>query len=228
MLPNFFNNTKIPTPERSGVHNEFVAPISEDNSPKKDKVRITLVFLLIIVIVLSFLSFVYVDVLASQVRNKESQLYMYDSSQEVLTFNTNQKDIISLSQKLKMLSSVNENKVYISSIVFPILESVTESDLNSYVYFNNFDLKKESNSSIVEISLSGVAKDYMSLYKQLDNFKNGYFSSFFSNFKLGSISIDGNGAIIFDISFNMDISYKNLIIYVNKLNMNNKVNNLKN
>ncbi|MEI6352848.1 MAG: hypothetical protein WCO35_02860 [Candidatus Nomurabacteria bacterium] len=214
MLPNFSNDTNIPLPG-TGVHNEFVAPISGDIPSDKDSLKIILMVMLVVTIVLAILSFVYTGVLKSQINNKQSQLSSYDNSPNVSTFDKNLDDMRSLSQKLKLLNSVYDNKLYVSSMLFPILESIVESDSSSYVYFNKFNLKKEDKTSLAGVSLSGVAKDYVSLYRQIDSFKTGSLSKNFSNFKLVSLSLDQNGNVLFDISFDIDISTKNFLGYLN-------------
>jgi hypothetical protein len=56
-------------------------------------------------------------------------------------------------------------------MLFPILEDVVESSRDSYVYFNKFSVKKESTGPLASVSLSGVAIDYPTLYRQVNNFK---------------------------------------------------------
>ena len=213
MLPNFTQDTNIPLPS-TGVHNEFASAITSPDTPKKDSIKILLVVMLIVTVLLAIGAFLYTGILNTQINNKRSRLASYDQSGDVMYFGSNLSDMRSLSQKLKLLNGVYDNKLYISGMLFPILESIVESNSDSYVYFNKFNLKKENNLPLATVSLSGVAKDYVSLYRQLDNFKTGPLSKDFSNFKLLSLSLDQSGNVLFDISFNMDISTKTFLNYI--------------
>jgi hypothetical protein len=213
MLPNFTQDTNIPLPS-SGVHNEFASAITSGDAPKKDTIKILLIVMLVVTILLAVGAFLYTGILSTQINNKRAKLISYDQSNDVIYFEKNLTDIRSLSQKLKLLNGVYDNKLYISGMLFPILESIVESNSDSYVYFNKFNLKKENNAPLAAVSLSGVAKDYVSLYRQIDNFKTGPLSKNFSNFKLLSLSLDQTGNVLFDISFSMDISTKVFLDYV--------------
>jgi hypothetical protein len=181
---------------------------------KKDSIRILLMVMLIVTILLAVGAFLYTKVLSSQIENKKAELLGFDKSKDVVYFGNNLADMRSLSQKLKLLNGVYDNKLYVSGMLFPILESIVESNSDSYVYFNKFNLKKDNNAPLAGVSISGVAKDYVSLYRQIDNFKSGPFNKNFSNFKLLSLSLDQSGNVLFDISFNIDISTKNFLNYV--------------
>lgn len=214
MLPNLTNDTNIPIPS-AGVHNEFASAITSGEAPKKDSIKIIMVIILIVTILLAVAAFLYTDLLSSEINNKKLKLSSFDSSANMVTFGDNLDNMRSLSQKLKLLNSVYDNKMYISSMLFPILENIVESDYGSYVYFNKFNLKKQESLSLASVSLSGIAKDYVSLYRQLDSFKTGPMSPSFSNFKLLSLSLDQNGNVLFDISFDIDISTKTFLNYIN-------------
>ncbi len=216
------NNIKITNEKDTGTFNQFVAPIATDElSPKKDTVKIFLIVILIIVILVSVFAFFYLDVLTKEVEEKESVLKSYDSNPTLVQFEGHLPDMRILSQRLKLLNSVYDSRIYVSQMMFPILESVVESSRNSYVYFNKFSLKKEINSNISSLSISGMALDYPTLYRQLNNFRSGLYTEFIKDFKLTSFSLNEKGTVEFDITFDIDISTTAFLKYLNIINPNN-------
>lgn len=214
-----FNNLNIKTQgdlageiNKGGVFNEFVAPISDEAiHPKKDSIKIILIVVLIITILLAIGSILYTNILKNEVEKQKQILNSFDSSQEVIYFEKSLNDMRGLSQRLKLINSVYDSRLYISGMLFPVLESVVESSRDSYVYFNKFSVKKENSSSLASVSISGLAIDYPTLYRQLNNFKN---TKEISNFKLTGFSLDDSGNVLFDVSFLIDISTPSYIKYV--------------
>jgi hypothetical protein len=212
---NNLGQSNITNPSQSGVFNEFVAPIVDDGrESSKDSIRVFLVIVLILTLLIGFGSFLYTNLLDKQVEEKKQLLSNYDSSKPLLDFENNIVNMRALSQRLKLLNSVFDNKLYLSGMMFPLLESAVESSRDSYVYFNRFNLKKENNSQLSSVSLSGIALDYPSLYRQINNFKTGEMSKYITNFKLLSLSLDQGGGIAFDISFYVDISTNSFLKYL--------------
>ncbi len=205
-MNDYIKDTNIPTPPRIGVYNDFVAPISSQDvntTPKKDIVRGLLIFLFVISIIVAISTFLYIRLLSNQVDNLKTQLFNFDNSNTVSLFENNLPEMRSLSQKLKLINSVYDSKSYIASMLFPTIESLVESSNSSYIYFDKFSLKKDTKSNLVSISLSGVAMDYLSLYRQINNFKA---NNVIKNFKLASLSINQENNVDFDISFDTDIT----------------------
>lgn len=212
---NNIGQSNITNPGQSGVFNEFVAPIVDDGrESNKDSVRVFLIIVLLLTILIGFGAFLYTNLLFRQVEEKKQLLSGYDSSKQLLDFEENIGDMRSLSQRLKLLNSVFDNKLYLSGMMFPLLESSVESSRDSYVYFNRFNLKKENTSQLASVSLSGIALDYPSLYRQINSFKTGDMSRYITNFKLLSLSLDQSGGIAFDISFYVDISTNSFLKYL--------------
>ena len=92
-------------------------------------------------LLIGFGSFLYTNLLDKQVEEKKQLLSNYDSSKPLLDFENNIVNMRALSQRLKLLNSVFDNKLYLSGMMFPLLESAVESSRDSYVYFNRFNLK---------------------------------------------------------------------------------------
>ncbi|MEN9338627.1 MAG: hypothetical protein RI945_352 [Candidatus Parcubacteria bacterium] len=214
---NNLTQSNISNADQAGVFNEFVAPIVDDGrESNKDSIRTFLVIVLILTILLGIGAFLFTSLLSSQVVEKKKELASYDSSKPITDFETNLQDMRGLSQRLKLLNSVFDNKLYLSGMMFPVLESVVESNRDSYVYFDRFSIKKENTSQLSSVSLSGVALDYPTLYRQVNNFKEGEISKYITNFKLLSFSLDQDGGISFDVSFFIDISTNSFLKYVDK------------
>lgn len=214
-------NTKPNTntdPNNVGVYNQFVSPIAtEEDAPKKDFIKIFLLIVLFIVLFIAIGSFVYANILKNQVAEKKLALENYDKMESVVSFKTNLISMRELSGRLKLLNSVFDNKLYVSSVLFPIIESLTESTRDSYVYFDKFNLKKGDKDKIVSVSLSGVAIDYHTLYRQMKNFRENPYSKYISNIKLNNMSLeDKTGNVLFDLGFDIDISSQTLLEYLDK------------
>lgn len=226
------NNANMPTGTvtggfnpSSGVYNEFAAPTVDDGrSTKRDTVKLFLISVLILTLFLAAASYFYAQYLASQVDAKKASLTNLDNNPNIVQFETNLPAMRDLSKKLKLLNSVNDSRMYISGMLFPILESVVESSRNSYVYFKRIDVKKDNVNNGMSVSLSGVAQDYLALSRQLTNFKSGPMSSYFQNFKFISLSLDTSGQVLFDISFNIDISTNSYLKYLKSQSGTDQVN----
>lgn len=199
-----------------GVFNQFITPSypEEDSSGvKKDYIKNFLIGFLVFTILLGIGAFAYAKVLDGQVEAKKAQLAHYDTSPEVVLLETNLPEMQNLSQRLKLVNTIYESKVYINSMLFPIIESLVESSYDSYVYFSSFNFKKTPDSKLANVSLSGVAIDYQTLYRQINNFKN---NPHIQNLKMGSMSLDEGGFVVFDITFNVAISPTDFIKYINQ------------
>ena len=208
--------TNIPIPPQIGVYNDFVAPISTqdiDSTPKKDSVRGFLILVLILTIFLAIAAFIYSNFLSKEVEGLKNNLVSFDSSQPLSTFDKNLDDMRLLSKKLKLINAVYDSKLYVAGMLLPTLESMVESNQSSYVYFSKFNLKRDDKSNLASVSLSGVAFDYLSLYRQINNFKN---NNLIKNFKLEGLSVNQNSNVDFDISFNIDISTGSYLNFLNK------------
>lgn len=183
---------------------------------------------LLFVILIAVAMFLYSKVLASQVESSQTKLLEYDTDQSVAQFEQNLPDMRDLSGRLKLLNIIFDSKLYISQMFFPILEASVESDQNSYVFFNKFSLKKDSQSNFATINIGGVALDYPTLYRQLNDFRSGIYSaSYIKNFKLVGFSLNENGNIDFNVSFDTDISTPSFLRFINDLSNINSLNNAK-
>lgn len=190
-----------------GIHNEFATPeVDDGKSTKRDTVKLFLISALALTIVLAAVSYFYASYLSSQVEAEKSSLSNLDSNPNIATFDKNLPAMRDLSKKLKLLNSVNDSRVYISGMLFPLIESIVESSRSSYVYFNKIDIKKDSGAQTMSVSIGGVAQDYLALSRQITNFKSGPLNSYFSNFKFDSFSLDPNGQVTFSFSFKTDVS----------------------
>ncbi len=209
------NNTNIPlgttksgcSMPGSGVFNDFATPeVDDGRSTKRDTIKLFLVLALVFTILLALASYFYTNYLSAQVEAEKASLSNLDNNPSIITFEKNLTGMRALSQKLKLLNSVNDSRVYIAGMLLPILESVVESTRTSYVYFDRISIKQDSSNSVMFVSLSGVAQDYLALSRQVSNFKSGPLSSYFTNFKFLSLSLDPTGQVMFDLSFNTNIS----------------------
>jgi hypothetical protein len=208
------NNTNMPLGSANGgftmpggVYNEFATPeVDDGKSTKRDTVKLFLVSALVLTILLAIASYFYASYLNSQVEAERSSLSNLDNNPNIVTFEQNLANMRDLSKKLKLLNTVNDSRVYISGMLLPILESVVESSRTSYVYFNRIDIKQDSSNSSMAVSVSGVAQDYLALSRQISNFKSGPLNNYFSNFKFLSLTLDPSGQVMFDITFNMNVS----------------------
>lgn len=215
MFNNITQQVNIGGDMNKGVFNEFVAPISDEAiAPKKDSVKMVMIVVLILTILLAVGSVVYTNILKKDVEAESAQLDSFNNSSDVITLEKNIDDMRSLSQRLKLLNSVYDSRLYVSGMLFPILEDVVESSRDSYVYFNKFSVKKESTGPLASVSLSGVAIDYPTLYRQVNNFKE---VKEISNFKLSNFSLDDNGNVLFDVNFLIDISTPAYLKFVGKV-----------
>lgn len=199
-----------------GVFNQFITPSTEETEERKSKTDIIKRFLIILlasVIFLSVAAFVYTKLLNKQVEAKKAQLLYYDTTQDIALLEENLPEMRNLSQRLKLVNSIYDNKVYVASMLFPVIESLVESSHSSYVYYNGFNFRKLSGDNMTTVSLSGVAIDYQTLYRQIQNFKN---SEYIKNLKMGSMSADREGNVVFDVTFNISISPTDFINYINK------------
>jgi hypothetical protein len=193
--------------------------VDDGKSTKKDMIRVFLIFALILTILLAIASYFYTSYLNSKVETGKAALVDIDNNPNVAAFEKNLPGMRELSKKLKLLNTVNDSRVYISGMLFPLLESVVESSRNSYVYFSNIDIKKGEQGTILNVSISGIAQDYLALSRQITNFKSGPFSNFFSNFKFLSLTLDSsNGQVKFSISFNVDVSTNSYLSFLKRGN----------
>lgn len=226
MFNNITPQANTSSEQGKGVFNQFVAPIaSEGFTPKRDTVKVFLMTTLFIVILLAIGAFLYLKVLAQEVESKEAQLKAFDSTPTLTQFEGQLPDMRILSQRLKLLNSVYDSRIYISQMLFPILESTVESSGDSSVYFNRFSLKKQINSNLASLSLGGMALDYPTLYRQLNNFKSGQYSEFIKNFNLGGFSLNERRTVEFDITFDIDVSTNAFLKYLSILNPNFQADN---
>ncbi len=210
----------------AGVFNQFIAPVSqEDLMPKKDMVKSFLITILLLIILIAIGAFFYLKVLAQEVEKKKAYLTSFDNSASVLQFESQLPDMKILAQRLKLLNSIYDSRVYISQMLFPILESSTESSYDSYVYFNKFSFKKEANGNLAELSMSGMSLDYPTLYRQLNNFRSGLYAKYIKDFKLTGFSLNERATVEFDINFDVDISTPSFLDYINTLNQEIQYNN---
>jgi hypothetical protein len=75
---------------------------------------------------------------------------------------------------------------------------------------------------LVNVSITGIAQDYLALSRQLTNFRSGPFSSFFSEFKFLSLALDSSsGQVKFSVSFNTDVSNNSYLAFLKAVNPNN-------
>ena len=206
-------NTTIEQDE-SGVFNQFITPQEESsgNKVKKDFVKNFLIGILILMIVVAAGAFIFTQILDKQVEAKKSQLSHYDSSPEIDYLEENLPEMKNLSQRLKLVNSVYESKMYVASLLFPILESLVESSHDSYVYFNSFNFRKTNDDKKSLVSLSGMAIDYPSLYRQIQNFKN---SPRIQNLRMGSMSLESDGFVSFNVTFNISLSPTDYLNFIN-------------
>lgn len=211
------------------VFNRFITPNSEENFyKKKDYIKIVLMSFLLFAILIAVAMFLYAKVLASQVESSQTKLLEYDTDQSVAQFEQNLPSMRDLSGRLKLLNLIFGSKLYISQMFFPILEASVESSQNSYVFFNKFSLKKNSQSNFATIDIGGVAIDYPTLYRQLNDFRSGIYSAnYIKNFKLVGFSLNENGNVDFNISFDIDISTPSFLRFINDLSNINNLNNAK-
>jgi len=175
---------------------------------------------------LASLSFGYTKLLLSQVGKLKEMFSIYDTEQVVVSFNKDISEIQNLSSRLKLLDNICDRYIYVSQILFPVLESLIESNTKSYVYFNRFSISNEKEKSS-EVFLSGVALDYATLIRQLRNFKSDTYKDIISDFKLNSISVDLSGSIIFNVSFSANISGDKRKTYQNISSFESSDTNLK-
>lgn len=209
------NNTNIPigttksgfSMPGNGVFNDFATPeVDDGRSTKRDTVKLFLVLALVFTILLAIAAYFYTSYLSTQVEAEKASLSDLDNNPNIITFEKNLIGMRELSQKLKLLNSVNDSRVYISGMLLPILESVVESSKSSYVYFDRISMKQDSSNSTMFVSLSGVAQDYLALSRQVSNFKSGPLSGYFTDFKFLSLSLDPTGQVMFDVSFTTNVS----------------------
>lgn len=221
------NNTNIPLGSTktgfsmpgSGVFNDFATPeVDDGRSTKRDTVKLFLVLALVFTILLAVSAYFYTSYLSTQVEAEKSSLANLDNNPNIITFEKNLSSMRALSQKLKLLNSVNDSRVYVSGMLLPLLESVVESSKTSYVYFDRISMKQDTLNSTMFLSLSGVAQDYLALSRQISNFKSGPLSSYFTNFKFLSLSLDPSGQVMFNISFNMNVSASQYINFLKNTN----------
>lgn len=205
--------------EENGVYNQFISPINDDISDtklKKDKIKMWLIIILIISIFVAIGSFLYTKVLNNQVEERKRELSYFDSNPALDIFNENLSGMKSLSKQLKLVNSIYDSKNYISQMLLPIIQSLTESSSDSYVYFNNFSLRRDNSGKFVSVNLSGVALNYPTLYRQINDFKNNSYSDFMTNVKMNSMTLDENNNIQFSASFDIDISTQAFLKYIAK------------
>lgn len=218
MFNNLANNstTSSENPKsESGVYNQFISPLAtEEVKPKRDTVKFFMVSVLFLTILVALGEFTYARILKNEIDTKKEQLLSLDKDQSVEQFEAQLPEMTSLSQKLKLINSMFEKKVYVSGMLFPIIESIVESTRDSYVYFDKFAFKKEPSNNLGSVNISGVALDYPTLYRQVSNFKNSSYSPYISNFKLINFTSDDRGNVTFDISFYIDISTTALMKYL--------------
>lgn len=198
---------------KEGVFNQFVSPVSSGESkPKRDYVRSFLIILLVIIIILGVVAFIYTNLLKKQVETKKQQLDFYDTTPELTQLENNLPEMRNLSQRLKLVNTVYDGKLYVSSMLLPVIESLTESSIDSYVYFDSFGFRKSTENNIGTVALSGVAINYPSLYRQMNNFRN---NSHMRNLKMNNMALDEFGNVVFSLSFDIDVSTPAYIQYIN-------------
>lgn len=204
----FDNKLQNPNNYKSdGVFNQFIAPITTDNLRiKKDPVRNILLIFFVVVIILAIGSVFLSKSLEANIETKQTELNNLATSQNVIQFKNNLPKMRNLSQQLKLLSDVYNSKQFISSMFFPVLGSLTESTRVSYVYFNRVSLKKDNQTNLVKVNLSGVALDYPTLYRQVNNFKYGPDSSYIHDFKLQNFSMNKDQHVEFSLSFDIEVN----------------------
>jgi len=195
------------------VSNDFVTPLSV-STKKNETVRNLAILVLVVSLMLASLAFAYTLLLSSQVAKLKDNLLSYDTEPGILFLSDNLLDIKNLSQRLKLLKEIRERHIYVSQMLFPILESLAESEKKSYVYFNRFAVQNEKGNTPL-VSLSGVSLDYATLIRQLRNFKSQNYQDFIKNFKLNNLSLDQNGNVLFDVSFVANISGEKWELYRN-------------
>lgn len=204
-----------------GIHNEFAIPeVDDGRSTERDTVKLFLILALILTILVAIASYFYTNYLNSQVEAQKLALSNLDNNPDILTFEKNLPGMRELSKKLKLLNSVNDSRVYISGMFFPILEGVVESSRNSYVYFNNISIQRSSENSVIKVAISGTAQDYLALSRQITNFRSGPLSNYFSNFKFLSFKPDVGDIVKFSVTFDMDVSTNSYLAFLKTVNEN--------
>ncbi len=213
------NNITNNKDTNGNVINQFISPISNnESSPKRDSIKIFLALVLLLVILLSAGSFFYLKILKNEIRQKEDKLLLFDNSESLIQFENNLGDMRNISQRLKLLNSIYDKRIYLSQMMFPVLERLIESSRDSYVYFNKLSLKRQINSNLVSLNISGMALDYPTLYRQTNNFKLGKYSEYIKNFKLNNFNLNEKGTVEFNITLDMDIGITSLLNFLNTVN----------
>jgi len=230
MFPNI-SNLNIPGSQTESsntvnpiIANSFVTPNIPTSEPS-DPVRTFFIVLPIISAVLVSFLFGYSVILRNQISSLKNTVSKYDNNLDLLFFHSNLSEIGSLSQRFKIVDNIYNQHIYVSQMLFPILESLVESGSDSYVYFNRFSVRHTPTAT--NVSLSGVAIDYESLIRQINNFKDKAYEVFIKNFKLNSLSLDQVGNVLFDISFDVNIAGKQYDDYLNG-KINEGVSSIKN
>lgn len=213
------NNITNNKDTNGNVINQFISPISNnESSPKRDSIKIFLALVLLLVILLSAGSFFYLKILKNEIKQKEDKLLLFDNSESLIQFENNLGDMRNISQRLKLLNSIYDKRIYLSQMMFPVLERLIESSRDSYVYFNKLSLKRQINSNLVSLNISGMALDYPTLYRQTNNFKLGKYSEYIKNFKLNNFNLNEKGTVEFNITLDMDIGITSLLNFLNTVN----------
>lgn len=206
----------VTSPGEDGVYNQFVAPITTDNlRVKKDPVRTVLLIIFIVAILLAVGAVFFAKALESDIEMKKTQLNTYASSTNVILFESKLGDMRATSQRLKLLNDVYNSRQYIAGMFFPVLGSLVESTRTSYVYFNRVSLKKDNTTNLNKISLSGIALDYPTLYRQVNTFKFGKYSNIIHNFKLENFSMNQDMHVEFSMSFDIEINTEAYLKFLN-------------
>jgi hypothetical protein len=161
MFPNTSSNLNIPNSQAEDKNdsensplfsNDFATPnIPEEKS--HDPIRAFLVVILIVFILITASVFGYSLLLSNKIYSLKQSLQNYDKNNSLTSFNSNLSEIRDLSQRLKLLDNIYNNHIYISQMLLPVLESLTESSSQSYVYFNKFSLRAGKNnlSNVINI-----------------------------------------------------------------------------
>lgn len=201
---------------KAGVFNQFVAPITSDNlRNKKDIVRVVLLIILLVSLLSAGVAFFYAKTLTQEITNKKQDLQAYASTTNVLGFEENLPKMRNTSQRLKLLNDVYNSRQYISGMFFPVLSSLVESTRISYVYFSRVSLKRDTNNNLTSVSLSGVALDYPTLYRQVNNFKFGPYADYIYNFKLQNFTLNQDMHVEFSLDFDIGINTPNYLKFLN-------------
>lgn len=187
------------------VSNDFSNPNVEISVKKEhDSLKIFFVMILILSIMILSIAFVYKLYLSSQIKKIEEKMSSYENNPSLLFVNNNLNEIKNYSDRLKLIDDIYDKHIYVGQMLLPILESIVESNNNSYAYFNKFSVINGDKS--INVNLSGVAIDFETLIRQIRNFKSDKYKSFIENFKLNSFSLDDSGNVLFDITFNVNIN----------------------